>query len=389
MEKRKIGIFLIVSVLFHLLLLMLIGAGLIQALLFQPPPPPEKLRITLMPQQEKKILQQLLQQQQQPPQQKPQFVDTTGLKKVAEANPDAPFESETNTQAASETPNNGNPNLPNQTGEEHTPLEMRESKYSPQTQQTHPSQAQPQDKPQKEQQEQKEQKEQPPQQPKEQPKETPEAPQPTEAQQPSKEKPDDKKADPAEKNQPEMKLAKPSENIPLRPDGNVPVNQDDKEQKEQKATSAQAQTQTPKPQPQQQAQQASSSPPPAQFMTQRRRSALQGGGQAGLETSIESQETIMGRYKAKLYRAIGSRWYIYVQQDPGLLTIGTVRIKFKVNKNGTITDIQIIQGGDSGALLAISRRSIMEVSGQIEPFPKQMQEQIGDSYDEEVSFSIY
>jgi outer membrane biosynthesis protein TonB len=103
---------------------------------------------------------------------------------------------------------------------------------------------------------------------------------------------------------------------------------------------------------------------------------------------MASQETELGRYKAKLYRAIGSRWYLYVQKQISLLSVGSVRIRFYVRANGVIDNLQILDGDPRSVLTNISRRSILEV-GAMEPFPDQMKEQLGDGYYEEITFSIY
>ncbi|MEI6305738.1 MAG: hypothetical protein WCP33_02850 [Deltaproteobacteria bacterium] len=106
------------------------------------------------------------------------------------------------------------------------------------------------------------------------------------------------------------------------------------------------------------------------------------------DSQVETDETPVARYKAKVYRAIGSRWYIYVNRDSGLVGTGIVRIKFFIRSDGTITEMQILEGQQLSGLLAISRRSIGEVSGQLEPFPQSMKDKLGNGYWENVSFTI-
>ncbi|MDR1146390.1 MAG: hypothetical protein LBK71_09690 [Verrucomicrobiales bacterium] len=129
--------------------------------------------------------------------------------------------------------------------------------------------------------------------------------------------------------------------------------------------------------------------PAASFATSRLASRMSGGAADTDGTSIAVRETEEGRYKVKLYRAIGSRWYQYVHMDTGLLNIGTVNIKFYVRADGTIVNLQITDGRDNSVLVAISRRSILEVSGQLEPFSASMREKMGDGFWDDVNFSIY
>ena len=66
-----------------------------------------------------------------------------------------------------------------------------------------------------------------------------------------------------------------------------------------------------------------------------------------------------------------------------------MRLRFYVRHDGVILPPEVVDGGQHSALLAVSRRSVMEVSGQLEPFSDSMRQQLGDGYYEEVSFSIY
>jgi outer membrane biosynthesis protein TonB len=129
--------------------------------------------------------------------------------------------------------------------------------------------------------------------------------------------------------------------------------------------------------------------PAASFSSSRIAGSMEGGAPNNGTPSIAVKETEEGRYKVKMYRAIGSRWYQYVHMDTGLLNIGTVKIKFYVRSDGTITDLQISSGQDNTALVAVSRRSILEVSGQMEPFPPGMKEKLGGGFWDDVNFSIY
>jgi outer membrane biosynthesis protein TonB len=272
------------------------------------------------------------------PQQK-MFVDSAELIPTETPKP-TPFEGEKTTRAASAEPAIGDPNLPSQTGERLPALTLRESPQSPETQ-SEPA---------------------PP---------TPE---------PAKE-PDQPKPAPKEKEAVAKAAPKPTEPLPLRTMADLQVRKDEAEEeapkpeKEKKKEEQTAETAQPR-------------APPTSFSAQRRRTQIDGGGAPGSDSSVEVQESDLGKYKARLYRAIGSRWYIYVQNDNGLLRVGTVRIRFFVRSDGTISQLEIVQGRDAGALMAVSRRSIMEVNGQL-PFPEAVRKQVGDGFYDEVTFTIY
>ena len=240
-----------------------------------------------------------------------------------------PFEGDRNTLASSSSPGQGNPFVPNIQGRDIPSQDLYNQRYSPTAAQSVPA-----------------------------PPVRPQLP-----------KPDADKPDkPADKTEPEKMTRN---QMSVRPNGQLRAND--------RSTSTGSRS----------AQQAAEPSPPASFSTSRIAGKMPGGAPSGDAASIGVKETEEGRYKVKLYRAIGSRWYQYVHMDTGLLNIGSVKIKFYVKSDGTISDLQVTSGRDNTALEAISRRSIMEVSGQLEPFSASMKEKMGDGFWDDVNFSIY
>ncbi len=114
-------------------------------------------------------------------------------------------------------------------------------------------------------------------------------------------------------------------------------------------------------------------------------------GRAGMsgQPSPDAMKTELGAYKARFYQAVGSRWYQKVGQQMQLIGVGSVRIQYTIYKDGTITTKVLDSGGGSMMiLLTISRTSILECSPFI-PFSESMIKQVGDSYTDDFSFSVY
>jgi len=267
------------------------------------------------------------------------FADTAESIPTKQALP-TPFEGETSTLASSTQKGSGNAALPSQTGVDMNGLTLRNQDYSPESIAKPQPQTQANEK-------------QPPQE----------------------------QAEPMEQVKKETaKLLPLNQNIPLRTSGlinvtdKVPPNPDSKKQEASKPSPNAA---------------TSQSIPAATFSAQKRAATINGGATIGDSASLGVQESEMGRYKAKLYRAIGSRWYIYIKENSAQVSVGIVKIRFKISSAGEISDLQTVQGDYNGALQAVSRRSIMELRGQLDPFPLSMQEQLGDFYWEEVTFTIY
>lgn len=336
MRARRITLFLLLSLLLHVPYLWTV----FQLMQHREIPKPEKTeRITIR-----------LIEEPPPPEPEPQpsppkkkekvFVDSSEMIRTDKPDPEAAFESDANTQASSITEGEGPESLPNQMGRREHDLVFRDSQYSPNSP-TQPSPPTPVEK-----------EPQPPAQP---PVET------------VAKKPQEKRS---------------MEDILMREGDLFSI----KDNPEPETVKPAAPPNPPKPQVQ--PNNAPRSPPQSVFSADRRRTEISGGAAVGHDSSAASQETEMGRYKAKLYRAIGSRWYHYVQSQLSLLSVGKIRLRFYVRSNGVIEEPQVVHGDSKTVLAALSRRSVIDV-GSMEPFSPQLKQQLGDGYWEEITFSIY
>ena len=127
-------------------------------------------------------------------------------------------------------------------------------------------------------------------------------------------------------------------------------------------------------------------PPPDIF---RDRSAVSGGASMGQDASFASMGTALGRYQHKLYLAIGSRWNVKVQQTMAQIGVDRVVVRFHVNADGTLSDIDIVQGNPSSILGMISADSIKQSSNLIGPFPADLKAEKPDGFPWQLAFRIY
>jgi hypothetical protein len=112
-------------------------------------------------------------------------------------------------------------------------------------------------------------------------------------------------------------------------------------------------------------------------------------GQVG-NNSPAAMATDLGRYKAKVYRAVGARWYQKVNDQIGVLGVGTVHITYTIYSDG---HMEIRTDSDAGnpalmILHSISLNSMTE-SAPFDAFSDKMKKEVGDSYTDDFSFSIY
>jgi len=375
--NKRLGTLLVISVALHLFFLLLITAPEFHRFLerLQPtptvPPPPPSLTMLKLEEPPKPP----------PPPPETQFVPTLPSQEVPVANPNAILESERNTALKSrEAAKDPNSPLPAVTGNPKAAFNYQDTPFSPQVKST-AAQPAPQSPP------------------------TPQTP-PAPQTPPQKPTPPTPPTPPVPKAQPVTPItAKPEPNLPPPSFDTTPVtpppvdtkNQGDKdkdvkaESKAQDPQQAQPQQQAqPPPQPQAKPPQPQPpSPPPTPMSFAQQRSDMGGSAPEFGDPSPESKETEIGKYKAKLYRMIGSKWYLNVEKSMSMLSVGEVHIKFYVQANGVIDpkSIEVESGGNSDILETISRDAVKGAYG--EPFSDSMKQQLGAGYSEDITFTIY
>src|SRR5207249_5466108 len=60
-------------------------------------------------------------------------------------------------------------------------------------------------------------------------------------------------------------------------------------------------------------------------------------------SSVNALGTPLGRYQKIVADSIGSRWYTYVEQKRDLISIGTLRLRFYVDRSGKVKALKIIE----------------------------------------------
>jgi outer membrane biosynthesis protein TonB len=85
-------------------------------------------------------------------------------------------------------------------------------------------------------------------------------------------------------------------------------------------------------------------------------------------SSVNALGTPLGRYQKILADSIGSRWYIYVDQKRDLITIGTLRVRFYVDRSGQVKNLKITENNSNEAFANVCVQSVLEA--QLPPIPE-------------------
>jgi len=354
-KQKRFPFFLLLSCLIHatliLLIALLFARHFIQKAPEQEPPPPEvTLEIT-------------------PPEKKDRpFVEA---KEAAEKAPEkAPFQSDEHTKAASELPPEGSLLLPTQQGVEQSALELKNQRHTageqPATTAEKPVPPSPQA--------------QPPSAPSSPttprtPPNPPIPPAPTPTPLPSP------LASPLPTRTPPPNNLKLLE--PPKPQQSQPESQPQPQPPQKTSTALPSQQAAPQLPSQQGAQGAKKG-----YQPETRQTVIRGNISNRGRSSVAAEATPIGRYKKSVADAIGSRWYYYVNERMGLLSIGTVDVSFKVGPSGKVTGLHVVHSNSNESLTDCSLRSIMDA--KLPPIPPDVARTLQDGCLEiDYSFTIY
>src|SRR6266540_4472663 len=84
-------------------------------------------------------------------------------------------------------------------------------------------------------------------------------------------------------------------------------------------------------------------------------------------SAVNALGTPLGRYQKIVADSIGSRWYTFVEQKRDLITIGTLRLRFYVERSGQVKDLKITENSSNEAFANVCVQSVLEA--HLPPIP--------------------
>ena len=106
------------------------------------------------------------------------------------------------------------------------------------------------------------------------------------------------------------------------------------------------------------------------------------------KNAVSAVATPLGKYKAQVYNAIGSRWLFYVKSQMDVLAIGTARVSFFVTRAGRVQDIRVEENTANPSFAEVCERAIRDA--EISQPPAGSLDQMRDSRLEyTITFTLY
>src|SRR5437667_7360980 len=144
-------------------------------------------------------------------------------------------------------------------------------------------------------------------------------------------------------------------------------------------------TSTPTPPPQ-----AASTPqqPKSSYQPFKQKTRLAGSITNRGTSAVNAIGTPLGRYQKIRFDAIGSRWYAYVEAKTDLISLGTARISFAIDRSGRVRNLKVMANDANEAFANVCLQSILEV--QLPPIPEDVANALPpEGLETEISFTTF
>lgn len=96
------------------------------------------------------------------------------------------------------------------------------------------------------------------------------------------------------------------------------------------------------------------------YQPEQERSKVEGRISNRGKNAVNANATPLGKYKKRVFDAIGSRWLHYVDSHLDVLSIGTAKLSFFVTRDGRVEDIKLVSNTSNATFAMICERAIRE-----------------------------
>jgi outer membrane biosynthesis protein TonB len=113
---------------------------------------------------------------------------------------------------------------------------------------------------------------------------------------------------------------------------------------------------------------STASQPRSAYRRMKERTRVSGNITSRGVSAVNALGTPLGRYQKIIIDSIGSRWYAFMDQKRELATIGTLRVRFYVDRSGNVKDLKISENSSNEAFANICIQSVLEA--KLPPIPE-------------------
>ncbi len=108
--------------------------------------------------------------------------------------------------------------------------------------------------------------------------------------------------------------------------------------------------------------------PSSSYQPQKQQTRIAGSISRQGPSSVNAVGTPLGRYQKQMYDAVGARWYQHMEQRRDLVSIGTARLSFSIDRSGRVTNLKIVENTANEAFASVCLQSVQEL--KLPPIPE-------------------
>ena len=113
---------------------------------------------------------------------------------------------------------------------------------------------------------------------------------------------------------------------------------------------------------------AATSQPQSAYRREKQRTHMAGNITNRGISSVNALGTPLGRYQKIVADSIGSRWYAFVEQKQDLVNIGTLKLRFNIDRSGRVKDLKVTENSSNEAFANVCVQSVLEA--HLPPIPE-------------------
>jgi TonB family protein len=108
--------------------------------------------------------------------------------------------------------------------------------------------------------------------------------------------------------------------------------------------------------------------PSSSYRQQKTQTRIAGSISRQGPSSVNAVGTPLGRYQKQMYDAVGARWYQHMEQRRDLVSIGTARLSFQIDRSGRVTNLRVIENTANEAFASVCLQAVQEL--KLPPIPE-------------------
>ena len=128
--------------------------------------------------------------------------------------------------------------------------------------------------------------------------------------------------------------------------------------------------------------------PSSRYQAQKQQKPMAGSISNRGPSSVNAVGTPLGRYQKLLYDSVGARWYQHTHERQDLISIGTTRLTFTIDRSGKVSNLKVIENTANEAFAIVCIQSVQEL--KLPPIPEDVASTLpSEGLQQELTFILY